>query len=192
MRLVRKLIIMTYVVLSTCNHCTRSTSLHCFVNEQCQHLNPFYICIMPTLKQITCSVVVGGGEVKINEYGHIYNDGAVECFIPVPGNEASFHIHLYSTGYIAPGIAVFVYIDGKYQCNRNKPSTAQRNHRIDLQLRQKEDKLHTGDFVGRGWSFTDLKRGAYMEEPPYGRLIAETGWEQQKIPNIRWAVSRRI
>ena len=118
---------------------------------------------MPTLKQITCSVEIGDGH-KLTEYGARYSDGVVETFIPVPDvPDLPFSIRLKSEGYIAPGLAMYVFIDGEYQCNRNrqglklpdegvKPS----QYEVGFRVRQKEEKMPDGRFIGRDWTFTEL------------------------------------
>jgi hypothetical protein len=121
---------------------------------------------MPTLKQITCSIELGQSGVKLSEFGARYSDGAVETFIAVPDEPAPFFIHVKSEGYIAPGLAVFVFIDGVYQANRNRvrllipekgmdPS----KYEVDFMIRQKEEKKADGGFVGRSWHFHALKVG---------------------------------
>ena len=67
---------------------------------------------MPTLKQLTCNVEWASSRVPLQEYHTIYADGYVETFIAVPSTPAPFSIHLQSHGYIAPGIAMFVYASG--------------------------------------------------------------------------------
>lgn len=68
--------------------------------------------IMPTLKQLTCNVEWTGSKLPLREYHTIYADGYVETYIPVPSTPTPFSIHLRSHGYIAPGIAMFVYASG--------------------------------------------------------------------------------
>ncbi|KAK0286181.1 hypothetical protein LTR35_004615 [Friedmanniomyces endolithicus] len=118
---------------------------------------------MPTLKQINCSIELGSSNAKLKEYGARYSDGAVETFIAVPDIKMPFYIHLETKGYIAPGLAAFVFMDGQYQCNRNRlglklpvdggdPS----QYEIDFYMRQKEEKGADGRFVGREWTFAQL------------------------------------
>jgi len=77
------------------------------------------------------------------------------------------------------GLAVFVFIDGQYQCNRNKlglvlpegePEQAivkkgerpeKRPYEVDFCLKQKEEKTVTGTFVGREWTFAELNTGKF-------------------------------
>ncbi|KAL8670689.1 MAG: hypothetical protein Q9168_004793 [Polycauliona sp. 1 TL-2023] len=72
-------------------------------------------------------------------------------------------IRLRSDGYIAPGLSMFVYIDGEYQCNRGRnnlkvpTSTTQKHHtNVDFVVRQKEESLSDGNFLGRQWLFGNL------------------------------------
>lgn len=121
---------------------------------------------MPTLKQITASLELGPNGAKLKEYGHRYTDGGVEAFIAVPETDLPFHIHVTSTGYIAPGLAAYVYMDGEYQCNRNRqrlqipaPGMASKEFEVDFNMRQKEEKSADGLFVAREWTFAKLKTG---------------------------------
>lgn len=118
---------------------------------------------MPTLKQITCNVELGASHAKLKEYGARYSDGAVETFIAIPEAGIPFNIRISTKGYIAPGLAAFVFIDGNYQANRNRlglkmpahgvdPS----QHEVEFVMRQKEEKGADGRFVGREWSFAQL------------------------------------
>lgn len=121
---------------------------------------------MPPLQQITCSIELGTSNIRLKEYGHRYGDGYVECFVPVPGTDIPFNIHVQSAGYIAPGLAAFVFMDGAYQCNRNRlglqlPGEGVPSSEVeaDLYLRQREEKTSQGSFVGREWTFTKLNTG---------------------------------
>lgn len=121
---------------------------------------------MPKLKQIKCSVELGQSRTPLKEYGARYSDGVVETFVAVPETNMSFSIHVQSEGYIAPGLAVFVFIDGQYHCNRNKLGlvipedwTPRTQYEVDFCMRQKEEKTVSGKFVGREWSFAELSTG---------------------------------
>ncbi|RMY20912.1 hypothetical protein D0867_03674 [Hortaea werneckii] len=118
---------------------------------------------MPKLKQLVCSIELGQNRTPLQEYGARYSDGAVESFVAVPDTKIPFCIRLKSEGYIAPGLAAFVFMDGQYQCNRNKlqlrmpdDGVPESNYEIDFCLRQKEEKTASGTFVGRQWSFAEL------------------------------------
>jgi hypothetical protein len=120
-------------------------------------LKPFK---MPRLRQITCQVEWPDTGLKFEEYGTVYGDGLVETFIAVPDKPQPFSIHLTSKGYIAEGLAMLVYMDGEYQCNRNRlhlkpPEKAQARDRtdVDFRLRQKEKTIGGGTFIGRDWRF---------------------------------------
>ncbi|WPG97992.1 Hypothetical protein R9X50_00077500 [Acrodontium crateriforme] len=118
---------------------------------------------MPTLKQLTCSIELGTTNIKLKEYDKTYGDGKIEAYIAIPDVKVPFHVHVTSEGYIAPGIAVFVFIDGIYHTNRNitglkLPGADVKisQYEIDLRLRQKEEKNSNGMFVGREWTFAAL------------------------------------
>ncbi|KAK3117935.1 hypothetical protein LTR53_000227 [Teratosphaeriaceae sp. CCFEE 6253] len=118
---------------------------------------------MPTLKQVSCSIELGPRGTKLKEYGARYSDGGVETFVAVPETKIPFHIHLETKGYIAPGLAAFVFMDGQYQCNRNRlrlklpeDGVDPSQYEIDFYMRQKEEKAADGRFVGREWTFAEL------------------------------------
>ncbi|KAI5197367.1 hypothetical protein E4T39_07328 [Aureobasidium subglaciale] len=118
---------------------------------------------MPSLKQLTCSIELGSTHTKITEYGKDYGDGHVTSYIAVPSEAVNFSIHLTSHGYVAPGLAMFVYMDGQYQCNRNRrglmlPGKGVKDEQfeVDLRVRQKESKQSDGSFLGRDWTFHGL------------------------------------
>ncbi|KAL8712454.1 MAG: hypothetical protein Q9220_003302 [cf. Caloplaca sp. 1 TL-2023] len=117
---------------------------------------------MPTLKQLTCYVEwsASGSSLPLQEYGTIYFDGLVETYVQVPPISTPFSIRLKSDGYIAPGLSMFVYIDGEYQCNRGRnnlkipTSTTQKHHtNVDFVVRQKEAPMSSGGFAGAQWTF---------------------------------------
>lgn len=121
---------------------------------------------MPTLKQITCSIQLGPSDTKLKEYGHRFTDGGVEAFVAVPDTKIPFNVRVTSSGYIAPGLAAYVFMDGQYQCNRNRqrlqlpaPGMSARDYEVDFRLRQKEEKTAEGTFVAREWTFAELRTG---------------------------------
>lgn len=124
---------------------------------------------MPTLKQIKCSIELGPGHVKLKEYGTKYGDGNVQTFIAVPDTDIPFTVHIQTEGYIAPGLAFYVFMDGEYQCNRNRvglklPGAAVdvTEYETEFRMRQKEEKNSYGSYVARDWSFKGLNRGKHL------------------------------
>ena len=82
---------------------------------------------MPTLKDVTCSLELSAlNGAKLKEYYPRYSDGHVETFVAVPEVDQPFIVHVVSKGYIAPGLAVYVFMDGVYQCNRNRYVSSRR------------------------------------------------------------------
>lgn len=127
--------------------------------------------VMPTLKQVHCSIELGPSNTKLKEYGARSSDGHVESFIAVPETDVPFSIRLQSEGYIAPGIAFFVFMDGEYQCNRNRIGLKLPREKIqsseyetDFRVRQKEEKTSVGTFVVRDWTFAKLNKGTFIFE----------------------------
>ena len=119
---------------------------------------------MPTLKDLTCLIELSDSQQTLQEFGTIYRDGIVETFVPVPSRSQSFSVHLTSNKFIAPGLAMYVFIDGVYQCNRNrqdlklrKPSDSR--SLVDFRVRQKEEKQKDGSMVAREWTFEKLDSG---------------------------------
>ena len=124
---------------------------------------------MPSLKDLNCAIELSGGQQALREFGTIYGDGFVETFVPVPSKPQSFSIHLTSNKFIAPGVAIFVYVDGVYQCNRNrqdlklrKPSDSR--SLVDFRVRQKEERQKDGSTIAREWAFDKLNIGMCCED----------------------------
>lgn len=126
---------------------------------------------MPTLKQLTCNIEWAATGTPLSEYCTSYLDGYVQTYVEVPEIPVSFAIHLTSDGYIAPGLAMFVYIDGEYQCNRNRNNLKKfskktnKPREIDFRVRQKEIILANGSFIGKQWSFQTVKIGKSCPPP---------------------------
>jgi hypothetical protein len=159
--------------LATCSHLASSLKPLCWL----QRPNPsqsFPNCIlqhedvsdgaaisMPTLKDINCSIELSKSHRKLQEFGTSYGDGFVETFVPVPSKPQSFSIHLTSNKFIAPGISMYVFVDGVYQCNRNRQDLELRKGSdsrsvVDFRVRQKEEKQKDGSIVAREWKFEKL------------------------------------
>jgi hypothetical protein len=126
---------------------------------------------MPTLKQLTCSIEWADTGTPFKEYGTVYGDGLVETFIAVPEKPQPFSIHLVSTGYISEGLSMIIFIDGEYQCNRNrtnlrfwKPNAARNLTDIDFRLRQKEKPVGDGTYIGREWRFDSHNVGECFKQ----------------------------
>lgn len=122
---------------------------------------------MPSLKDISCSIELARSREKLSEYGTIYGDGFVETFVAVPDEPVPFAVHLKSNAYIAQGLAMYVFIDGVYQCNRNRynlvePTLVGRlghHSLVDFSVRQKEERRGDGSMVAREWTFEKLNTG---------------------------------
>ena len=121
---------------------------------------------MPSLKQLTCTVECEGSPSPLDEIQTVYSDGFVETYIVVPDGPTPFSVHLRSNGYIAPGLSMFVFMDGVYQCNRNRrklrteeKAKTKSQTEVAFVVRQKEQILKDGYFVGRPWRFNRLNAG---------------------------------
>lgn len=121
---------------------------------------------MPTLKQLTCTIKWANSQAALKEYNTAYSDGFVQTYVAIPPVSTNFIVHLKSNGYIAPGLAMFVYMDGEYQCNRNRRNLklpdgkmSPKYTEVDFRVRQKEDKLADGSYIGKEWRFEKLNIG---------------------------------
>ena len=63
---------------------------------------------------------------------------------------------------------MFVYIDGEYQCNRNRHSlkvpakaVSRRQTEVSFRVRQKEERRWDGTFEGKQWRFERVKIGMF-------------------------------
>jgi hypothetical protein len=123
---------------------------------------------MPSLNNLTCTVELTPSNVTLTEHGTRYGDGEVETYIAVPSIRKSkpltFSLHLRATGYIGPGLAMFVYIDGLYQCNRHRTSLRPDGRcEMNFRVRQEERQTNSGElFIGRDWSFARLDVSKYQ------------------------------
>jgi hypothetical protein len=124
---------------------------------------------MPTLRRITCQVLWPEG-TAFKEVATTYGDGIVETFLPIPAKPQKFSIRVRSKGYICEGLAVVVFIDGVYQCNRNRVNLVRprkgrpiERTEIDFRLRQEEKRLdREGGFLGSEWRFDDFNTGNFL------------------------------
>lgn len=144
---------------------------------------------MPTLKQLTCHVEWSSSNLPLAEYNTTYADGFVSTYIAIPSTPTPFSIHLTSHGYIAPGLAMFVYMDGVYQVNRNRRNLeipgegTKRSHtEVDFRVRQKEELLWDGSFEGKEWRFEKANIGK-LAFPSAARLPLTDGCHIVDSPN---------
>jgi hypothetical protein len=123
---------------------------------------------MPSLKDLHCSIELVDSQQKLPEYGTIYADGFVETFIAVPPGPKAFAVRLSSSAYIAEGLAMYVFIDGVYQCNRNRRGLEERRGTgkplsrrslVNFLVRQKEERQKDGNIIARPWAFEGLNIG---------------------------------
>ena len=121
---------------------------------------------MPTLNHLTCHVERSPSNTPLREYETVYGDGVVSTYIGIPSSSTPFSVHLTSDGFIAPGLSMFVFIDGVFQCNRNRRDLRPRARgvleqptRINFRVRQKEEKCSDGHFIAHDWKFERLNIG---------------------------------
>ena len=131
---------------------------------------------MPSLNRLECTLEAAPAGTAFTEYLTTYHNSVVETYIAVPpaSSSNSFNIRLKSTGYVAPGLAAFVFIDGVYQCNRNRThlqlpaeGIPRSQIEVDFRLRQKEERsADGGSMIGKAWSFEKLNVGEFTRSPP--------------------------
>jgi hypothetical protein len=119
---------------------------------------------MPSLKDLHCFIELPGTDNRLEEFETSYSDGCVETFVAVPNEPQPFAVRLKSSNFIAPGLAMYVFIDGVYQCNRNRQDLKlrkppDRKSLVDFCVRQKEEKQKDGTMVARDWRFEKLNIG---------------------------------
>lgn len=119
---------------------------------------------MPSLRDLHCSITLSKVNSKLQEFSPTYNDGSVECFVAVPNKAQPFAINLTSSNFIAPGVAMYVFIDGVYQCNRNRQDLKlrkppDRKALVDFCVRQKEERQKRGGMIAKEWRVEGLDVG---------------------------------
>ena len=124
---------------------------------------------MPTLKDLVCHVQWATTGFPFPEYGTQYGDGVVETYIAIPSHPQAFTIRLTSRNFIFEGLSMIVFIDGNYQCNRNrvnlqpyKKDLPRNRTEINFTVRQKEKPVGEGTYMGREWRFDDYNIGMYL------------------------------
>ena len=130
---------------------------------------------MPTLGGLACYVQWADTNQPFQEYNTTYGDGIVETYIAIPDKPQPFNIRVTSNKFMCEGLAAVVYIDGAYQCNRNrvnlvysKPGLPRERTEIDFLLRQKETPIKDGSYLGRQWRFDDHNIGLFH---PFGGSV---------------------
>ncbi|RMD45041.1 hypothetical protein DV735_g229, partial [Chaetothyriales sp. CBS 134920] len=117
---------------------------------------------MPTLRNLSCQILWADTDTPLQEYGTQYGDGVVETYVAVPDKPRRFYIRLTSKGFVHQGLAAIVFVDGTYQCNRNrvnlvppKKGLPRERSEINFVMRQKEKTMGEGLYMGRQWRFDD-------------------------------------
>ncbi|KAG8530864.1 uncharacterized protein KY384_004221 [Bacidia gigantensis] len=152
---------------------------------------------MPVLKNITCNVEWSGSNTPLREYQTSYSDGYVETYIAVPQLSPPFSIHLQSNGYISPGLAMFVYMDGVYQCNRNRSNlkvpfegSSKTKTDVDFRVRQKEEGTMDGTFRGKQWQFARVNVGEQTASHGNSQAMTAVPFQGEYVGTIEVVVLR--
>jgi hypothetical protein len=122
---------------------------------------------MPTLNHITCTVHLATAlDGPAPEYATTYGDGTVSTHIAIPQHRSWFEIHLDSDGYVAPGLAAFVYVDGTYAGNKDTAGFAVGGgNRLRLVFDGFEELAEDGESVmRRSWWFEEFSVGRCSDD----------------------------
>lgn len=114
---------------------------------------------MPNHGLLSCAIEIGDSCTRLREYGSSYFNRTVETYVAIPSKPTPFSIRLLTNSYIAPGLSIWVYVDGMYQTNRNKRGAEPPDGKLEFHLGQKEDLLKDGRVIARGWWFEKLNIG---------------------------------
>lgn len=154
---------------------------------------------MPTLKDIHCSIELSNGKAQLREFGTTYRDGGVETFVTIPESSKPFTVHLKSSSFIAPGLAMYVFIDGVYQCNRNRQNLKLRQplgrkSLVDFVVRQKEERQEDGTMMATEWSLAMLDlgelrhRATMLLQPPKSHSVISLTNQNLQTRLPEWAL----
>jgi hypothetical protein len=150
---------------------------HCRLRPRHQSLTPASF-NMPSLGELECQIELANTGQPIEEHGTLYGDGVVETYIVIPSSPQNFSVRLRSKGYISEGLATMVFMDGEYQCNRNrlnlkppKKGLPRSATEISFRMRQKEKPVGDGSFIGREWRFDTHNQGE--SSPPRCGIVAD-------------------
>lgn len=121
---------------------------------------------MPRLQNLICQIEWSGANIPLQESHTEYYENVVETLVAIPDTSTPFSIHLTSKGNTLPGLAMFVYMNNKYQCNRNRTNlilprtgTDEKAAEINFRVRQKETSLPDETFEVEPWSFKRSETG---------------------------------
>ena len=114
---------------------------------------------MPHNSLLSCFIEIGEAHSRLREHGTNYRDRTCETYVAIPSRPTPFSIHLFNDSYIAPGLSVYVWIDGVYQTNRNKRSATAEKPKLEFRLGNKENLLKDGQAIAQGWWFDKLNIG---------------------------------
>lgn len=123
---------------------------------------------MPYFRDLTCRLEWIKTRSRLKEYGTKYGENHAQASVAIPevSLASPFGVRLISHGYIAPGLAMFVYKDGVYQCNRIRTNlklpghnTATGKYEVNFSVKQKEVYKTGSLFEARPWSFEEDESG---------------------------------
>jgi hypothetical protein len=118
---------------------------------------------MPHHSLLSCFIEIGESTTRLREYGTTYHDRTCETYVAIPSKATPFSIRLTTNSYVAPGLAVYVFIDSVYQTNRNRRgATIENGKQLEFHLGMKEDLLRDGRVIARGWWFEKLNIGEWF------------------------------
>lgn len=115
---------------------------------------------MVKLNSLKCTLEVGQPPSPLSEHGTVYGDGVVETYIALPTSPGTFSIRLTAFNPLVLGLAMFVFVDGVFHCNRNYVSlTNDIIDKVEFRVRQKEERYEINRSISREWSFEAVNAG---------------------------------
>jgi hypothetical protein len=133
----------------------------------------------PATRHALTKLTAADSKEALKEYRTNYADGRVDCYLAIPNSPTVFYIEVTNDSYIAPGLAVFAYIDGVYQCNRNRRGLEISDgkdlnylSRANFILSQKEEFRPDGTLWGKKWRFDKVNAG---ERARWDQVIIDAG-----------------
>lgn len=115
---------------------------------------------MVKFNSLKCTLEVGQPPSPLSEYGTVYGDGVVETYAALPTSPGTFSVCLTASDPLVSGLAMFVFVDGVFHCNRNYVSlTSDTIDKVEFRVRQKEERFEASRSISREWSFEAVNAG---------------------------------
>ncbi|PVH98128.1 hypothetical protein DM02DRAFT_630500 [Periconia macrospinosa] len=120
---------------------------------------------MPSLRNLHCSITLPEFDMVLPEGKTTCDEPIVRTHITVPpARPLPFEVRLTSSKYIAPGLSMYVFINGEYQCKLEKTgmellrgALCETQSLVDFRVRQRLVYLEDGSIVPTEMMFEDEK-----------------------------------